>query len=451
MNERQLADRIGNVKDGLVQEANASQHRKKLWQRLAAVAAAIAIVAGVAGWLALRGAPLSASAVDLMAGINASKNILTTDVNGPGAAAVTDFGLRLLRECGAGDKNTLLSPLSVICALGMTANGAQAETLAQMEQVLGLPMDELNAYLYSYLAALSPEEINVANSIWMRDDESFEVRDAFLQANADYYGAAAYKAPFDKTTVRDINNWVKDNTHGMIDGILKELDGAAVMVLVNALAFEAEWTSVYTKDDVWDRTFTTEDGQERTVEMMYDSLGDYISDDYADGFIKNYKGGQYAFAALLPREGMTVAEYLATLTGESLHEMLVNADSTQYGSTGLPKFKLEYAATLNDALIAMGMTDAFDEDAADFDGIGRYVGYMDYPLYIDTVIHKTYIEVAERGTRAGAATAVAATGGAGMPPSERKDIILDRPFVYMIIDTEANVPIFIGTVLDIGK
>ena len=137
----------------------------------------------------------------------------------------------------------------------MTANGAANETLSQMEEVLGkdIPLEELNEYLYYYVNNLPSEEkskLNIANSIWFRDDEDrLTVEKDFLQKNADYYNAAIYKSPFDDQTLQDINYWVKTNTDGMIDKILEKIDDDSIMYLINAIVFDAEW-KIYNKSDI---------------------------------------------------------------------------------------------------------------------------------------------------------------------------------------------------------
>ena len=210
------------------------------------------------------------SATNLMAGISPNEVKKEEDLSSMNVS-VTDFALRLLKAERNGEKNTLISPLSVLSALAMTANGARGETLRQMEAVLGMTSDELNSYIYSY-ARFFPQGdkyiLNLANSIWFTDDSRFTVNTDFLQTNADYYGADAYKAPFDNSTLRDINNWVKKRTDGMIPRVLDKISSDAVMYLVNALAFEAEWSKIYEKQDVRDAVFTKTDGTKQDVELM---------------------------------------------------------------------------------------------------------------------------------------------------------------------------------------
>ena len=396
----------------------------------------------------LTGCTMKVQAKDLMEGITPN-NVDALDDLSSQNADVTDFAIRLFKASNENGKNTLISPLSVLCALAMTANGAEEETLAQMEEVLGMTTDELNLYLYSYMKNLPQGDkykLSLANSIWFTEDERFTVNQDFLQTNADYYGADIYKAPFDKQTLKDINNWVKQNTDGMIPEILDQIPPEAIMYLVNALAFEAEWSEIYEKHQVKDGEFTKEDGTKQDVKFMYGSEGTYFEDEKATGFMKRYKGGKYAFVAMLPNEGVSVSEYIASLDGESLNALLANP---QYATvrTSIPKFETEYKVDMSDILQSMGMTEAFDMYNADFEGLGTST---DGNIYISRVLHKTFISVGEKGTKAGAATIVDMKNGAAAEPTEPKEVYLDRPFVYMLVDCENNIPFFIGTMMDVN-
>ena len=396
----------------------------------------------------LTGCTMKVQAKDLMEGITPN-NVNALDDLSSQNADVTDFAIRLFQASNEKDKNTLISPLSVLCALAMTANGAEEETLAQMEEVLGMTTEELNLYLYSYMKNLPQGDkykLSLANSIWFTEDERFTVNQDFLQTNADYYGADIYKAPFDKQTLKDINNWVKQNTDGMIPEILDQIPPEAIMYLVNALAFEAEWSEIYEKHQVKDGEFTKEDGTKQDVKFMYCSEGTYFEDEKATGFMKRYVGGKYAFVALLPDEGVTVSEYIASLDGESLNALLANP---QYATvhTSIPKFETEYKVEMSEILKSMGMTEAFDMYNADFEGFGTST---DGNIYISRVLHKTFISVGEKGTKAGAATIVEMKDGAAAEPTEPKEVYLDRPFVYMLVDCENNIPFFIGTMMDVN-
>lgn len=384
------------------------------------------------------------NAINLMSDINANqvtaKNDLT-DTNDE----VINFALTLFNEANDNEKSTLVSPLSVLCALAMTTNGARDETLEQMESVFGLDIDDLNLYLYSYIKSLSQGDgfkLNLANSIWFIDnEEKLNVNKNFLQTNADYYNADAYKAPFNDQTITDINNWVKDKTNGLFDKVVDDIPPNAIMFLINALYFEAEWQSRYYADDVRTSVFTKEDGTKQSVEMMSSDEFAYLEDANTTGFVKNYKGG-YSFVALLPNEGITIKDYVKSLTSEKLSSLFAT-EQLRMVYTGLPKFKTECEFNLVSTLSNMGMPNAFDVNLADFSGIGNS-GLGN--IYINKILHKTTIQVTEIGTIAGAVTSVLPDAGSVPDP---KVVYLNRPFVYMIVDNANNVPFFIGTMMGV--
>ncbi len=364
---------------------------------------------------------------------------------------VTDFTVRLFQNCLDEEENTLISPVSVLTALAMTANGADGETLSQMETVFGMPSKELNGYIRDYMAQLPEEDtykLSLANSIWFIDDEQlFQVNPDFLQTNANYYGADVYKAPFDETTLDEINNWVKRETDDMIPTILDRIPEDASMYLVNALAFDAKWQDPYEDFQVReDRIFTKEDGTEVEATMMNSEEYSYLEDELATGFIKYYDDRAYAFVALLPNEGVTVSEYVASLTGQHLREMLSNPEGIPVFAS-MPKFESEYDVEMSDVLKEMGMPNAFDWQLAEFPHIGTVSDGLN--IVISRVIHKTFISVTENGTQAGAATVVEMRAEGAVEIVEFKEVTLDRPFVYMLIDCENDIPLFIGSTMTV--
>ncbi len=356
------------------------------------------------------------------------------------------LALELFDKCAKASEgeNVLISPLSIQLALAMTANGASGQTLEEMQALLGgdIPLDELNEYLYSYVGSLPSSDkykVELANSIWFRERADFEVYESFLQTNADYYKSQAYAAPFDDTTVKQINKWVDVYTDGMIKEVIDKIDESTMMYLINALVFDAEWATPYDEYSVHDGTFTSLAGKACDAEYMTAEESFYIETKDAVGFAKNYKDGKYRFAALLPDEGVDVYDYIASLDGETLLDALDNIERASVIAT-MPKFSYEYSLEMKDVLSALGMPTAFT-------GVADFSAMSNLDLHIGTVIHKTFIEVAEKGTRAGAVTAV------GMVeecmPMYKAIIKLDRPFVYMIIDTETNLPLFVGAVTEL--
>lgn len=366
-------------------------------------------------------------------------------------AADMKFSVELFKKAYdlSEEKNVLVSPLSVYPALAMTANGANKDTLAEMEKVLGgnLGIDRLNGYLSEYLKVIKAADkvdFHIANSIWFRETASLDVNKEFLQKNTDYYDSEIYKAPFDNSTVEKINGWVKENTRNMIPSIIEKLDDTTMLCLINALAFEAKWETDYEEDRIYDGIFINADKTEADVQMMHSTEYEYLEGENCTGFVKNYLGGKYAFAALLPDEDTSLEEFLSGLTDTKLSDILNNIQNNTEVYAGIPEFKCDYSTDLNDVLAEMGMPSAFDPETACFDKMALVSG--EDSLYISDVIHKTYIEVDRKGTKAAAATAVIVDDGCAIDEDPPKVVVLERPFLYMILDRENNLPVFIGVV-----
>lgn len=364
-----------------------------------------------------------------------------------------EFYTKLFKACVKERKNesVFISPLSVQLALAMTGNGASGETKTQIEKLLGgaIPLDELNEYLYSYVNSLGSADeykVKIANSLWLRDDENrLQAENDFLQKCCDYYSAEVFKAPFDSQTVKDMNSWVSDKTDGMIKEIIDKISSEDIMFLLNGVMFDAVWDEPYMNGVVSSGTFTSVSGEQRIVNMMPSGENIYLEDDNATGFIKDYKDGKYAFAALLPNENVNINDYVESLTGERISAILGNAQNERV-SVKIPKFTCEFNMGLKDVLSDMGIELAFDEGKADFSKMAKSsMGN----IFIGDVFHKTFITVDERGTKAGAVTKVEVKDTAAL--TQVKEVFLDRPFVYMIIDKSNNLPIFMGVLADISE
>lgn len=355
-----------------------------------------------------------------------------SDVAGQDAAA--DFALALLRRCDNGEQNCVLSPYSILNALAMAENGADGQTLRQFEEVLGMPCDTLNAYLRDCVAA-EGAEVAGANSIWLRDEEGLALKEDYRALVEELFGAEVYTAPFDADTLARLNNWVKEHTKERIERIVDNLQDAST-VLVNALSFDAKWEKPYNDSNVVENVFTAADGTEQRVQMLCGQENAYLDDGKATGFLKPYEGGKYSFVALLPNEGTTAEDYLSSLTGSALLELIHNA-SQERVTVKMPKLKTETSLQLADVLYAMGLTDAFT-GAADFSRMAST------PQQIDQVIHKTWLSVDEEGTEAAAATAIIMTKSAR--PMIGPTVILDRPYVMAIIDNETDCLLFLGVI-----
>ena len=141
---------------------------------------------------------------------------------------------------------------------------------------------------------------------------------------------------------------------------------------------------------------------------------------------------------------MSLEDYAASLTGQGVIDLLEGAQHAGVRAA-LPKFTGDCQAELSGVLSALGMPLAFDAASADFSALGRSESGN---IFISRVLHRTHIAVDELGTRAAAASAAEMADMGGFI-GETEEVVLDRPFLYMIVDLETNVPVFIGTAAEL--
>lgn len=437
LGEMDLSDRAKkSIKDKINQSSDAQKRLIRLTAVFSPVFAVLVVCVLVIN--SLWGSVVT-NAQDLMKGIKpGSIKELDRQKEEALITPTVDFSIRLLREIMVPDKNVLMSPTSIYLALGMTANGAKGTTLEEFENVLGMGADinDLNVFYKQLVDRITNQKeanVKIANSIWYRSTDELNVKNEFLQKNADYYGSSAYKANFDDpSTVNVINNWVRKKTFGLVDKIINKIHPNTQMFLVNALYFEGKWLKDFTTS-MGEGIFHTSSGVVKTSFMHSEESLFYINDEKAQGFVKPYKGDKLSFVGILPEEGVSAENYVEDLTGESFLKLL---NSAQHESVGvyLPKFEAEYELSLNDSLNRMGLVEAFND--ADFSNmVDDSKG-----LYVENVLHKVYIQVGERGTKAGAVSMVKNL----RKSSTSINLLFNRPFIYAVVDNETNLPLFIG-------
>lgn len=396
---------------------------------------------------------LRVSAGDLTDGYSrkAADVVLTDEEKTAGQTAFYGFAMNLFTETvsqteDADKQNLMISPLSAMVCLAMIANGADGETKAQMEAVLGLPVDALNTFLYDYWSNLYTADdckVEMADSVWFNTTDRLEVKPAFLQSVADWYAAQAYAAPFDQSTVKDVNNWCKDKTDGMIDKIIDRLSPDDMMILINALMFDAKWYTEYEKKDIRDRAFNNADGTTATVDMLYSEEHTFLWGDDFRAFTKAYKGSRYSFMGILPDEGVDMMTVAKGLTGDVWAQTWANREYRPVNA-GIPEFSFDFETDMTETLKALGMTDLFHPVAADLAPMA--VMKDGNNLYCGEVRQKTHIELDRNGTKAAAITWGIMKCGSAAPVDEPVTIILDRPFLYAIVDNYTGMPLFVGMV-----
>ncbi len=363
-----------------------------------------------------------------------------------------DLFSQTLKDYGSPD-NVMISPASIMMALDMVAAGAKGDTLDQLTNLFAAGQGPLTQQAY---AAALMDKINsakdvdftCANAVWsnavilgdtINMDYVEYIQDTFL---------SEYKAAeFNDDTVNEINAWIDENANHMIDKVIDKLEPTTVMVLVNAIAFEAKWAHPYEDYQIRDGEFHAANGNTQNVTFLHDTSGAYYETDKATGFIKFYKGGEYAFLAILPTdESINANEFAANFTADD-YEAFINSKTFEYEvHSKMPEFTSDFEYLVNDTLGNLGVTDVFNAERADLSGIAGYPG----DLYVTKVIHKTHIEVDRSGTKAAAVTVVTVDQACAAPVEiETREVYCDRPFVYAIVDVETMAPVFIGTVNEV--
>jgi serpin B len=286
--------------------------------------------------------------------------------------------------------------------------------------------------------------LHVVNAAWGERTYAFE--SSYLDTLAANYGTGLNLLDFinNYSSARvTINDWVAGQTENRIKDLLPEdaVDSATRLVLTNAVYFNAAWLQPFDPTITHDGTFKLLDGTAVTTAFMGSTLAN-VPAMQGDGFAAvslPYQDDRLSLLVVVPDSG-TLATFEASLDATKLNAILAGLTNQQV-LLGLPRFRTETSQSLEDLLKALGMTSAFVFGQADFSGMDGSRN-----LYISKVIHRAFIDVAEKGTEAAAATAVVMNPGAAAPTG--LDIYADRPFLYLLRDQPTGAVIFMGRVLD---
>lgn len=354
----------------------------------------------------------------------------------PEQGSRTGFALSFFRNVNAvspADENIVISPYSAGVALSMLEAGAEGETKVEIDNAL-------NGTLFKAEDLGSGGNITVqsSNSVWI--SSNFSVRNRYVSTLEKEFDAFVDTPDFsDPVAVHEINDWCSDHTSGKITKIIDKLGPEMVMVLVNALYFNAPWANAFDPEFTRDGVFHGRNG-DVTVPMM-SVKSDFGYTEYQGFKLVEipYEGDRYAMYIVLPPEGMDVGSAIPYI-GETVYDTAISTIVPRKVSLTMPKYRLTASLVLNKTLERMGMKTAFSS-AADFKGIS-----LSGPLQLDVVKQKCYIEVSEKGTEAAAVTSAQMRLTSVRPVTE---MTVDRPFIFMIADREGKDILFAGKVVNL--
>jgi serpin B len=361
------------------------------------------------------------------------------------------FAFDLLRQIATAQpaQNIFISPYSVSTVLQMLGNGAVGQTKTEMQAALktsGLSEQELNdsaKALNQSLQSQTSVDLDLANAIWF--EKALQLKPAFTATNQSSFQAQLASVNFETPEAADtINNWASQNTRGKINNVVSfPFPAKTLLVLANAIYFKGMWATPFDKKLTQERDFNLASGIVKQTPMMQQSQKfEYEEDKDFQAVRLPYSGKRLQMVLFLPATNSSPLKLLASFKNRNWNYEIQQAFSERRGTVTFPKFKLNYSILLNDPLQALGMKQAFIPGSADFSGVAAD------PLFISQVLQKSYVDVNEEGTEAAAVTTVTVAGAVMMRPIPPFQMLLDRPFLFIIVDHTTQTILFMGIIND---
>jgi serine protease inhibitor len=360
------------------------------------------------------------------------------------------FGFRLLSQLIESEpqkRNFVVSPLSIQLALGMTYAGANGATAIAIAITLGWDgfsrehLLEVESGLQSSLRNPGKDVVlRIANAIWVDD---VQLQPKFCQDLKEAFDSEVFSRSFQNAEiVQDINSWVSTQTSGKISALVAR-PPSPPLLLVDAGYFKAPWRSAFEARATGKQAFYLDDNTPVEVPMMHKtSFFPYLKSGLFEAVRLPYAGDRFSLVLLLPATGSDAKGLLQRLGQQSWSELQRGFQATECNLTA-PRFKIDYDTALEKSLQQLGMEEAFDSRVADF----RRMLTGTTPLYIRSVVHKTFLRVDEAGSEAAAATAISMGSSARLNRAV-VNLTFDRPFVLAIVDENTQAILFLGLLGD---
>jgi serpin B len=346
--------------------------------------------------------------------------------------------------------NIFISPYSASTVLQMVSTGAAGTTLTEMQTALCITnlslstLDNGNKEIGTLINAPTTNFIlSTANAVWYRD--GLPLRKSFINGDRRFFAAKVEGLDFGApAAVNTINQWASEETHGKITNIVESLPPTVQMILANAVYFFGNWQNPFDTNLTANGPFYLTESDQVTVPMMQQTgtFSYYAGDDF-QAVCLPYRSNDLAMYVFLPAAGTSVENLLSQMNGDWWQKTINGSFSSQQVTLELPRFDLNFADSLVPALQALGMESAFNP-GADFSGISPD------PLYISDIQQQAIVKVNEIGTEAAAVTTVTVVATIG-PILNSFKMIVNRPFLFFIQDTQADMILFAGVVLDPGS
>ena len=344
-----------------------------------------------------------------------------------------------LKKCFSDNdkQNVVLSPLSILVLLSMLAGSTDGNTRDEIMALISNTDDYDKAKeIVQVLSELigSDGKLHSANAVCVKETIGDTIKTEYKEELKKYYSGQIFTS---SDMVKDVNRWIAEKTNGMIEKVVDKSAEEMLACIINAITFESEWSQEYKEDQIWDEEFYNADRTHRDIPMLHSAEERYIDQEMYTGFVKDYKGMNYSFMGLLPKKRGT----------SQLHRCLRDINFTEAFKTTascdvhvtMPEFCFTSEHDISDYCIDMGIRQAFSRKV-DFSPMSSEW------LKVEKILHSSRIELDRCGTKAAAVTAAVAFAGCAYSFWDRKEVKLDRPFIFAIMHNETNLPVFVGIV-----
>lgn len=343
------------------------------------------------------------------------------------------------------NENVLISPWSIQTALQMALNGADHNTLNEMLKILECDncttelINKQQTLLTSLMENQSGKALLTSANGLFYDSNRLTVFEPFVNNIKQYYNADPHKFDFDKAEESKvaINKWVKEKTNGKIDGILETITHYDIAFLINAIHFKADWLKGFDPKLTYKADFTSKSGTKLDANFVTADDEFNIGTDGIYNMVDiPFIDSTYSIAFIQPATKKLDPEW-ANKIGNNIVKGLFNTLTKERILLSFPKVKMNYKNNLVESLEALGMKDAFSDERADFTKLGTSNGN----IYITQVVHKSILEIDEKGAE-GAAVSSIGFGTTSLPPT----YTYNNPFILVLRHVATNTILFIGYV-----
>lgn len=342
-----------------------------------------------------------------------------------------------------GKKDFMISPLSMVYALGMINNGAGDNTESKISKATGLTggTDGINKFCHKIMNEFTlidnSTTMNIANAAII--NKKLKVKEDFINTLKDNYDAMAEACDFGKkSTVDKVNSWCTEKTGGMISRMINDINPDDAAIIVNAIYFKGSWKNIFDKKDTKKDKFKTADGSVKDVDMMQKTkMEEYTENETFSAISMLYGNGHYSMQIILPKESKSIGDAVEVLRNTEWNKF-INSMNLNKVNVMMPRFDIEYTRDLKPMLTDMGAGDMFSMDKAEMSKMS------DMPAWVSSIIHKTKIEVNEEGTKAAAVTGAVVLGGSRHKENKTIEFKADHPFLFAITERNTGIICFIG-------